>query len=174
MSCGPSGQPQYLHPRQQVFSTRVFPPESVVFLIPNLMPRVVLQGACNKSLPGVQCNFARAHCTSSRCPVHMGRSPSRSRQCRRNGCTTVVPQVLHQWVLRSSLHEPALQIASRPCLFLPSGCGEVPSPGCVVGMCETHCNHPPMQPSCPPTPTCLHFQTSSEPQSRDLPSSFLH
>ena len=36
--------------------------------------------------------FCRAHCTSSRCPVHTGRSPTRSRQCRRNGCTIVLPR----------------------------------------------------------------------------------
>ena len=36
--------------------------------------------------------FCRAHCTSSRCQVHSSGSPSRSRQRRRNGCTTVVPR----------------------------------------------------------------------------------
>ena len=78
MSCGPSGQPQYLHPKQQVFPTRV---PTRVSGVPhsNLMPRVVLHGARNKSLPCVQCNFAApiarvrdARCTRAGHPVVPG------------------------------------------------------------------------------------------------------
>ena len=85
--------------------------------------------------------FCRAHCTSSRCKVHTGRSPSRS----------------HQRVLRSPLHEPALQMHRGP-VCSSSGCGEVPSPGCVGGMCETHAAL--LHPRLPPLPDIIRTAVS--------------
>ena len=128
MSCGPSGQPQqYLHPRQQVFPTRVFPRQSVVLLIPHLMPRVVLQGARNKSLPGVQCNFAApiarvrdAQCTRAGHPVVPGSAGGPQ------WCPGLAPagSEAHCTSQRCRLH--------RGPVCSSKGCGEVPSPGCVA------------------------------------------
>ena len=92
--------------------------------------------------------FCRAHCTSSRCPVHTGRSPSRSRQCRSNGCTTVVPRSCTSGFCEAHCTSQRCRLHRGP-VCSSRGCGEVPSPGCVVGMCETHCNHPQCSPPAP-------------------------
>ena len=114
--------------------------------------------------------FCRARCTSSRCLVHTGRSPTRSRQCMRNGCTTVVPRSCTSGFCEAHARASVGRLYQD--LFCSSSaCGEVPSPGCVVGMCETHCNHPQCSPPAPPASSCFHFQSSSEPQSRDMPPS---
>ena len=95
--------------------------------------------------------LCRTHCTSSRCPVHTGRSPTRSRQCRRNGCTTVVPKSCISGFCEAHCTSQRCRLHRGP-VCSSSGCSEVPSPGCVVGMCETHRNHLQCSPPAPPPP----------------------
>ena len=96
--------------------------------------------------------FCRAHCTSSRCLVHTARSPTRSRQCRRNGCTTVVPRSCTSGFLRSPLFRASVADCTEAPFVHSVGVMTSPSPGCVVGTCERHCTH--LQCS-PPAPTRL-------------------
>ena len=96
--------------------------------------------------------FCRAHWTSSRWPVVTGGSPTRSRQS--SGFTH---QVAPQWCpSRASEGSVTTTVQAsvgrlhRGLVCSISGCGEVPTPGCVVGTCETHCTHPQCSP--PPLP----------------------
>ena len=118
MSCGPSGQPQYLHPRQQAFPTHEFPRESVVLLI--LMPRVVLQGSptglCQVSSAIIAAPIARvrdARCTRARHPVVPG---SAGEWVHHSGV-----QVLHQ---RNHCTSQRCRLHRGP-VCSSSGCGEV-------------------------------------------------
>ena len=69
--------------------------------VPNLMPRVILQGVRNKSLPGVQCNFAG--------PI----ARVRDARCTRAGHPVVPTSGFCEAHCTSSVAD-----ASRPCLFL--------------------------------------------------------
>ena len=80
-------------------------------------------------------------------------------------------QVMHQRVLRSPC-------TSQRCrLHRSLVCSSVwRNP--VTRLCGGHVrdalSSSPMQPSCPPASSCFHFQSSSEPQFRDMPPLFLH
>ena len=96
-------------------------------------------------LPGAPVQFRCAHCTSSRCLVHTGRPPTRSRGC--GGIRALLSCA--SGLCETNCASQLCSLRRRPvCSF--SVCGEVPSPGCA---CETHCAHPQCSPlAFPPLP----------------------
>ena len=86
-------------------STRV---PVVLLQVPILMPPDILQGVRSKSLPILPCPLHEFEISGAR------EFPAVQEECVHHSGA----QVMHQRVLRSPWHEPALQIASRPCLFL--------------------------------------------------------
>ena len=86
--------------------------------------------------------FCRTHCTSSTDVGHPFVLCSAGGTVVPRSCTSGCEA--HGTSQRCRLH--------RGPVCSSSGCGEVPSPG-VVGMCETHCNHPQCSlPALPPPP----------------------